>query len=331
MRPKPLHLAAAIATTIAACSPSNPAPDSAKDGEPKAAATSHPSGTAASQWKRYENHRFRYAIAIPPGFVADEAPDNNDGRVFRGGDTSLTVFGRHNVLDSTFADQVAQMREGLTDVRLKSESATSWRATARTSDGWMVHMLVVRPDPGDLVVSRFSYPQSDRRAFKDDAERALDSLRLIGRVGRLSFRYPPELLTAVAATIRLPPDYDRSLTATKLLPVDRAARLGKPGCSYGLSGQSELCSANKEAGLSFTLEDVPIATLRERYAADRVETSTLAGRQGFAISQGAEGQGARFAFIPAGEQTLIVERLWRGSDGADVYRGVLRSLSLPAG
>ena len=330
MRATTILFVAAIATTIAACSPSNPTPNSALGGEKKGAPTPDASAGAGSQWTRYENDRFGYAIAVPPDFVADEAPDNNDGRVFRDGDTSLTVFGRHNVLDSTFADQIAQMREGLSDVRVKSESAASWRATARTSDGWMVHMLVVRPDPGDLVVSRFSYPRSDQREFEEEAGSALDSLRLIGKMGRLSFRYPPEVLPAVDATVKLPPDYDQSLPATKLLPLDRAARLGTPGCSYGLSGQSEICAADKEAGLAFAVDDVPVATLRKRYAVDRVEASTLAGRKGFAIAQGAEGEGARFAFIPAGDRTLVVERLWRGSEGSKAYRNVLRSLSLSA-
>lgn len=48
-----------------------------------------------ADWTRYENERFGYAIAVPPGYVLESASDNGDGARFLSsdGDDVLTVWG----------------------------------------------------------------------------------------------------------------------------------------------------------------------------------------------------------------------------------------------
>ncbi|MBW4330126.1 hypothetical protein KY084_04460 [Stakelama sp. CBK3Z-3] len=316
---------AAIAGSTVACNQSTSGPASGGQGTKSAMSGAAASG---SEWISYTNTRFGYLIRVPPGFVSEKAPQNKDGRVFRDKNAALRIFGRHNVLDTNFADQIAQTREDMSDVAVTFRSATMWRAKAHTSDGWMVHVLLIRAPPDDLIVARFSYPGRKEEAFGDAAQRALDSVRLTGAAGPVAYRYRPDRLTAVRTTISLPPDHDRALPATKLVPVERAARIGKPGCSYGLSGQAETCSADREAGLAFALVSRPIANLRNSFDAQRIEASQLAGRPGFRITQSAEGEGATYSFIPAGKDTVVVERLWRSNSDCTACRAVLKNLTV---
>ncbi|RYE83786.1 MAG: hypothetical protein EOP19_13070 [Hyphomicrobiales bacterium] len=57
----------------------------------------------ASEWGRYENARFGYVVAVPPGFSGAPEADNGDGRVFSShdGTQTLRVFGG-TVLEGDF-------------------------------------------------------------------------------------------------------------------------------------------------------------------------------------------------------------------------------------
>ncbi|WNO53585.1 hypothetical protein [Stakelama saccharophila] len=287
-------------------------------------------GTAPGRdWHRYTNARFDFALEVPPGFAADEAPRNKDGRVFRKSGARLRVFGSHNALAEDFDAQIARARKGLGDVQVVDRTPATWRATAMTKNGEYVAILLARPSDSRIVTAQFTWPKG--MALKDTAERALDSLLMVGHAGPLTFRYQPERLAAVATALRLPPDYDRAFDATKLLPLDRRAKLGKNGCRYGLSGRTSTCSAEKEAGLSFAVVDLPLATLRDRFDASRAARTTLARREGFRVEQTAEGMGATYTFLPAGDRTVVIEHRHREHGDGTATMAVLRGLTFVSG
>ncbi|MBR0553861.1 hypothetical protein [Stakelama marina] len=327
----------AALVALAACSQGSdqPAPQRSPDRAPagntptanldKPRAAPAPTPTPTGEWARYTNRRFDYAIATPPGFTAEAAPQNNDGRVFRSGTASLRIFGTHNALGQSFASQIAQASKGLSDVSVVNRTATTWRATARDGVGNRVALRLARPDAMRLVTAHFSYPPANDMA--QVAEKTLDSLMLLGSTGPLTYRYRPDRLRAVQTTVSLPPDHKTELAATKLLPVARAAKLGHDGCRYGLSGKASTCTAEKEAGLAFALAEQPIDTLRDSFGPKRAKDATLADRTGFRIREGAEGQGADYIFLPAGGRTVIVVRSWRDEKPQTGYQGVLHDLS----
>ena len=91
------------------------------------AATASIAASAAS-WERYQNERFGYEVAIPPGFPMIREADNSDGgwSSSPNGDADLKVWGT-NLLDRSFPDEIAS--------RIKSD----------TSAGWAISYRVVKP------------------------------------------------------------------------------------------------------------------------------------------------------------------------------------------
>ena len=322
MRRTTIFFVAAIAGPIAACHQSAPRREVANAQDQ----ATHPA--AEGRWREYRNDRFDYVIAVPPGFSADPAPQNNDGRIFRSGDAALRVAGSHNVLGARFADQIAQMRDDQTDVALLSQTPMTWRARGRSGDGWVVDMLLARVGDDKRIAAWFSYPGNASEQLAQLADRALGSLKLIGRIGPVRFRYAPQRYSTTDVMMQTPPAYDRELRAVKLIPVRRAAQLGEVGCRYGLSGKTERCSAPKEAGLAFAIDDRSIAAVRAAFTDDAIRPRTLAGVTGFSVTQQAEGEGVRYSFLPVGQKTLVIERLWRNGGNSSSYNRVLKSLKL---
>ena len=83
---------------------------------------------AADRWSSYDNARYSYRVAIPPGFSAVQEADNGDGgvSVSEDGSAELRVWGS-NILDGTFADEAAS------------------RITSDRSDGWEISYEVTKP------------------------------------------------------------------------------------------------------------------------------------------------------------------------------------------
>ncbi|WP_188053823.1 hypothetical protein [Sphingosinithalassobacter sp. CS137] len=332
MRLLPPLLTAAAA--LAACSgqSSDPQPRATPGAMPTAEASPGPvqAQRTGDAWVDYRNARFDFAIEVPPGFVATDPPANDDGRVFRNGDATLRVFGSNNALGRGFEQQVAAVREGLQDVSVVNDGVAVWRATGTNADGARVHVLLLRPDDQRLVTARFSHPSRPGSPWEQTAGRALDSMMLVGRAGPASFLYDPERHALVDTEVQLPPSYEETLDATKLIRRDRTAQLGQRNCSYGESGLTQRCEARMEPGLAIAISDTPVATFRSRFPSGRIEEADLAGRSGFRITQGAEGSGSSWTFLPAGDRTLIVERLWRhqGGEPTTAMMGVLRTLQI---
>lgn len=328
MRFPPISLCIALA--IAGCS------DAGEDGRQRnVSASAAPDGPAAgesgerrqapSSWHRYRNERFRFTIEVPPGFRPEPPPQNGDGRIFTAGSSSLRASGRH-VLDEPFSAQIAADRQGLSEVSARTPAPNVWRAEGRAADGSHVAMLLARGD-GRLVTVRFAYPP--RADLAQEAGRALDSLLFVGEAGPLRFRYRPERFALFDTSLYLPGAPRREIEAQKLIAADRAALVGRESCTYGLSGRTSRCSPDQESGLAFAVVDAPIASMRKRVDMLDPKESTLAGRSGFRVSQGAEGEGMSYTFIPAGNRTIVVARRWRHGESPDGggFRAVLRDLS----
>ncbi len=284
-----------------------------------------PSTLARDSWYRYTNERFEFSIEVPPGFEAVPPPQNGDGRLFTRGGARLRVSGRHN-LDDSFERQVRNALQGLSDVVGQTTSPASWRGHARGAEGQRVMLRLARGEDR-IVTVRIDYPAGDS-GLTEIAQRALDSMLFADHAGPLSFRYQPERFSLVPAPISLPGAHDKPIEAVKLIPWVRAEQLGQRRCSYGLSGLTQICTVNMEAGLAFAALNRSIAELRKTVPATLVEPSRPAGRDGFRAVEKVEGFGSSYAFVPAGSATVVVVNQFRPDDKAASFRAVLRSLSV---
>jgi hypothetical protein len=294
----------------------------------KGDATPGGSATPDARWSEYHNDRFDFAIAVPPGFAAEAAPANNDGRVFRGSAGELRVFGSNNALGRSFEAQTAAIRDELRDVHELATMPGYWRASGTDAQGRRVHVVLVRPEDRRLVTARFTLLGNSGGEAEQQAARALDQLALVLRAGPATLRYDPARYAAVASDLSLPPLYADGQPATKLISRDRLDALGRDTCRYGMSGRQVTCEAAMEPGLAIAIADIPFAELRRQFADQRTEAARLGGREGFGVTQGAEGEGASYAFAPLGDRTLAVQRLWRDDTRDAGLQRVLDTLSI---
>lgn len=318
-----------LSGVLAACSqePSEPPDTPALSAGSPASPT--PEATPA-EWRDYINHRFDFAIDVPPGFIAEPPPANGDGRVFTRPDARLRVSGRYN-LDDSFTDQIGAAREDLSLKREERTSPATWRGWGEDEDGRGVLLALARGEDR-LVTVRFAYKAGDA-VLAGQGARTLGSLRFVGHAGPVAYRYQPERFTLRDVSVSLPGAHDKPVEAQKLIAWSRARRLGDRACRYGLSGRSQPCEAEQEEGLAFAVLDRPIDVLRDAVPPALVEPSRLAGRSGFRAVETAEGAGASYAFIPAGVNTVAVVRRWRAGkadDGGD-FQAVLSSLATARG
>lgn len=283
-------------------------------------ASAQADGTAPADWRDYVNHRFDFAVEVPPGFVAEPPPANGDGRLFMRGAARLRVSAGHN-LEDAFEDQIAAAKEGLSLNAQARTSDATWRARGREADGRRVLLVLARGEER-LVTVRFGYPPQEDLAAH--GERVVDSLQFVGHVGPFTYRYRPDRFTLQRATLTLPGAHGEPIEAEKLIARSRAAR---QRCRYGLSGRQQACDVDREAGLAFAVLDRPLDALRRTVPAALTEPSRLAGRSGFRAVEQADGSGASYAFIPVGAKTVAVVHRWRPGEDAAGVDAVLRSLS----
>ena len=275
---------------------------------------------------RYRNRRYAFSIAVPPQFIMEPPPANDDGRVFRAGGAEIRVFGSSLAGGRPFAQQIEAAKAGLSGVKTLRPSPITFRARGQAQEGREVQTILARPDDRRLVTLRVTYPPGDRAAMRI-ADEVIDSLRLVQEAGEARLSYDPRVLAPVASTLAIPPETGTRLAAVKLIPVDRLEKLGEKECRYGQSGQTRLCEASKEAGLAIAADPGPVAAWRARFGATAVNPRDLAAHSGFEVEQGAEGEGVRWTFLNQRSGTLILERMWRegGADDA-LYREVIGSL-----
>lgn len=154
-------------------------------------------------------------------------------------------------------------------------------------------------------------------------------------VGPLRYSYDPAILHRTEVQAALPPHYEDKQSGTKLIPVDRAELLGKEECSYGQSGMTSTCTADQEAGLEIVQLDGPLSRWRETFAESRIgagalEEVEIGGTTGFRFTAQAEGSGAEYNFLPAGDSTILLIRQFRfGQEtGSDEIARVIDELRI---
>lgn len=179
-------------------------------------------------------------------------------------------------------------------------------------------------------------PSTDQGAASSPAAPSEDAPS-IGHVGPIAYGFDPQRLTRAEIQLDLPPDYDTTVWATKLILVERAERLGEESCHYGASGRTQACTAQQEDGLALALLERPIADYRRSFVNAEIPEGDLtpeqlAGTSGFAFTAAAEGAGVNYSFFPVGERTLLVAR--RFSDGErpidPAIGDVLETLRIPS-
>lgn len=87
----------------------------------------------AAEWTRYDNARFGYVIAVPPGFAVQHASDNGDGARFSSSefDSELTVWGGHSAAGD-FEGEIAE--------RISADERDGWNVTYRAeAKGWVTY------------------------------------------------------------------------------------------------------------------------------------------------------------------------------------------------
>jgi hypothetical protein len=134
----------------------------------------------AQVWGIYDNPRFGYTIAIPPGFSGQGEPDNGDGQVFDAerGEMLLRVYGGNN-LEVSFAES---LRAGMQAAReagwdLSYERVTrNWASYSGTRDGRILYARAIALCNRDQFAAyELEYPEDYERDLMDSAIRQLNA------------------------------------------------------------------------------------------------------------------------------------------------------------
>lgn len=141
----------------------------------------------AAEWNRYENPRFGYEIALPPGFTpVGPPPTNGDGRVFRSDDGTqvLRVYGG-NVIDPEFGDAVGRAMAAATEVgwTLSYKRVTPrWASYSGTRNSMILYARVVALCGGTQFASfEIEYPAVVLDEMHAVIDRLVPSLKATGR------------------------------------------------------------------------------------------------------------------------------------------------------
>jgi hypothetical protein len=140
---------------------------------------------AATHSDTYENTRFGYAIAVPPGFYGEGESQSGDGQVFRSesGTASLHVWGGH-IFEGSFdaAMQAAIDYASEDGWRLGEQRVTpSWASYSGTRNGLMLYSRVIALCGGSQFAAfALEYPERDVRRMDAVVERLTTSLAAFG-------------------------------------------------------------------------------------------------------------------------------------------------------
>ncbi|WEJ57780.1 hypothetical protein [Devosia sp. FJ2-5-3] len=139
---------------------------------------------SAQEWGRYDNGRFGYSIAVPPGFVGQGESDNGDGQVFvlPGRVTSLTVWGGlTGVVNNGFEVQAeASIGHDIDEGWNITYRATTpkWASWSGTKGGNILYRrMVLLCDGSAYAAFEMKYGQIDRPSMDPVVERLVGSLR----------------------------------------------------------------------------------------------------------------------------------------------------------
>ena len=153
-------------------------------------------------------------------------------------------------------------------------------------------------------------------------------------LGPIDYSFDQSQLTLTEVVLPLPPDYEDTVFASKLIPNQRAEMLGMELCNYGESGTTTSCEAEKEAGLALALLERPIDEYRAAFTQsgigeESLSPSSVDGASGFAFTAQAEGSGTEYRFLSVDGQTLLLAKTFRAGQeqGAAALREVVATLA----
>ena len=132
-------------------------------------------------------------------------------------------------------------------------------------------------------------------------------------LGPLTYQFDPDPLTAADVETAIPPEYEASQLATKLIPRERARLLGQLACTYGQSGQTSECNAAHEIGLAIAYLPRPVAEYRQAFENERLDRVELDGVDGFSFTAQAEGSGTEYHFFGLEDRTILLARQFNDS------------------
>ena len=139
----------------------------------------------AADWGSYDNARFGYAIAVPPGFSGAGEADNGDGQVFESanGTQSLRVWGGNVVADDFEAEVAASMGYARDDGwDLSYERVTpSWASWSGSRNGIILYArMIALCSASQYAAFQLEYPERDLSAMNPVVERLVGSFRATG-------------------------------------------------------------------------------------------------------------------------------------------------------
>ena len=148
------------------------------------------------------------------------------------------------------------------------------------------------------------------------------------RLGPVVYSFDDSRLVPTEVTLALPPAFDDTTFAAKLIPVDRAARLGSAQCRYDADEEMDPCDAALESGVSLALLERPLAEYRAAFGGAEIEAlddGLMDGSEGFSVEVTEGDRTAKYSFAGVGDRTLLVVEQSEGDEPAleqDVARVV---------
>lgn len=153
-------------------------------------------------------------------------------------------------------------------------------------------------------------------------------------LGPLTYEFDRDRLTPADIDLSIPPSYEMTHRATKLIPADRARNLGQTTCEYGQSGLTSECNAAQETGLAIALLPRPSDEYRQAFLQSDIPEDELSAVgidaiDGFAFTAQAEGAGIEYRFFALNERTILLARSFdenRDVEASDAIADALRTL-----
>ncbi len=140
-------------------------------------------GEASSEeWRSYLNGRFGISVDVPAEFQAQEAPTNDDGRLFSSvtSGASLLVFGAYNVFDQSpaaYLSELVSSPDVFTSVEYQRQGR-DWIVASGFLGDDIVYQKTVFSCGGEVLSTLIlTYPKSDKTRMDPVVTRVSKSLK----------------------------------------------------------------------------------------------------------------------------------------------------------
>jgi len=134
---------------------------------------------AREEYLGYCNARFSFCVDVPTGLKDMPAPENDDGRTWRGkAEAEIRAWGGWNALDETLADACASDAKALDSVVLRTVRK-DWCVVSGYRKGRIVYQRRQLAE-GRWVVLRLEYPVAERGSYDGRIGHMVKSLVVMG-------------------------------------------------------------------------------------------------------------------------------------------------------